>query len=1016
MRPAACLLLSVLTLEGARPALARSGDPAAIASTKTAATAATYGKLPMSFEENAGQADPAVRFLSRGPGYSLFLTPAEAVVSLRKSALRREPASRERAPRSRRQTIPETDAAVVRLAFAGARPDPQVTGEDPLPGSSNYFIGSDQRRWRTGVPTCSRVRYRGIYPGVDAVYYGRERRLEYDLVVSPGADPRQIRLAFAGARPLRLDRHGNLVLGTPLGDLVQHRPIAYQEIRGQRRMVQAGYRITGRNEARFQVGPYDRTLPLVLDPTLAYSTYLGGSNSAGGFGSAGDFGYGIAVDGAGNAYVTGYTHSTNFPGASGSPIQPAINGISNDAFVTKINAAGTAIVYSTYLGGSDDDQGNAIAVDGAGNAYVFGDTASTDFPGTGGSPIQATFGGGGEDAFVTKINAAGNAIVYSTYLGGSGNEEGGGIAVDHAGNAYVTGLTESATFPGVTGGSIQPVNAGHVADAFVTKINAAGTAIVYSTFLGGNGQEFGLAIAVDGTGNAYVTGQTESTNFPGTQASPIQSVYGGSGDAYVTKINAAGTAIVYSTYLGGSGADRGSGIAVDAAGNAYVTGSTSSTNFRGTGPGSIQAANGGALDGFVAKLNAGGTAIVYSTYLGGSDIDQGSGIAVDAAGNAYVAGSTKSTNFPGAGGSSIQPAFGGFFDGFVTKINAAGSALVYSTYLGGTDDDSATAIAADSSGNAYVTGYTNSTGFPGTGSSSIQPVFGGGYDAFVTKIADSAPTTCAPSATTLCLNGSRFQVTARFDAGGGNSGTAQAVQLTPDTGYLWFFNSANVEAIVKVLNGCALGGHYWVFAGGLTNVNVVMTVTDTVSHAVKTYTNPPNTEFQPIQDTSAFASCPKASTASSAEVEEAVEQEARSMSALVALGAAASGPPAIAEGVTVAGACQGGPTALCLNNGRFEVTAHFDDGRGNSGAAQVVQLTPDTGYLWFFASTNVEAVVKVLDACPLSGHWVFAAGLTNVNVALTVTDTGTGAFKTYTNPPNTTFQPIQDTNDFTMCP
>jgi hypothetical protein len=981
--------------------------------------AEAYGKLPMSFEENDGQTSAAVRFLSRGPGYALFLTPTEAVLTL---DVILSSGGSQGAPRGARplrsdahrpSAVPAgpasgSEATVLRMTLRGARTNPRLSGEGPLTATSNYFLGTDPKRWLTGVPNYKSVRYHDVYPGVDLIYHGQQRRLEYDVIVAPGADPRSVRLAFPGAS-LRLDPRGDLIVQTPHGGVVQHRPVVYQEMGGRRSVVPGGYRIAGQQEVRFEVGPYDRTRPLIIDPTLAYSTYLGGSVAAG-FGNALDMGLAIAVDGQGNAYVTGSTHSTDFPGTSGSPIQPAINGILDDAFVTKINAAGSAIVYSTYLGGSGNDDGEGIAVDGAGKAYVFGDTESSDFPGTGGSPIQPAFGGGIEDTFVTKINAAGNAIVYSTYLGGSGNEEAGGIAVDGAGNVYVAGTTDSPGFPGVSHSSLQAANAG-AGDAFVTKINPSGTAIVYSTFLGGAGQEFGLAIAIDGARNAYVTGQTFSSGFPGTSGSKLQAAYGGSGDAYVTKINAAGTAIVYSTYLGGSSSEQGRGIAVDAAGNAYLTGATGSTNFPGASISSIQSVFGGQLDGFVTKINAAGSAIVYSTYLGGSAIDQGNGIAVDRNGNAYVAGSTVSPNFPGASGSSIQPAYGGGVDdGFVVKINAAGSALLYSTYLGGSDDDSAKAIAVDGAGSAYVTGLTASSNFPGTSGSAIQASYGGGYDGFVSKI--GAGSTCSASSTALCLSANRFQVTAHFDDGNGHSGTAQVVPLTPDTGYLWFFNSSNVEAVVKVLNGCGLNSRYWVFAGGLTNVKVVLTVTDTVTGVPKSYTNPPHTTYQPIQDTAAF-SCGAASAADASPeaIARAGQIEAEALQDLIDEEAA---PRAGDEAGT---GCTPSANTLCLNNGRFQVSATFDAGSAGAGAAQVVKLTSDTGYLWFFASSNVEAVIKVLNGCGLNSHyWVFAGGLTNVKVVITVTDTLHGTSQTYRNPSNTIFQPIQETSAFATCP
>jgi concanavalin A-like lectin/glucanase superfamily protein/beta-propeller repeat-containing protein len=937
-----------------------------------------YGRLPLSFEANQGQVDRSVRFLSRGLGYTLFLTSTEAVLRLSRQG---------------------QETSIVGVRLAGGNGHPHVIGVGPQTATSNYFIGNDPRGWHTGVAHYAEVLMQSVYPGVDMVYRGDQQRLEYDFVVAPGADPGRIRLAFRGADRITIGARGELILHTASGDLVQPPPTVYQKDGQRRRQIEGRYVLLPGRQVGFSLGRYDRTRPLIIDPVLVYSSFLGGSGD--------EVINGIAVDAAGNAYLTGSTDSLTFPGITGSSIRPTNGGGVRDAFVTKINAAGTAIVYSTFLGGSGEDRAIGIAVDGSGNAYVTGFTSSTTFPGVSSGSIQKT-NAGSNDAFVTKVNATGTALVYSTFLGGSKGDGGVHIAIDGTGNSYVLGTTSSPAFPGVNAGSIQPVlNEGFIAgDFFITKINAAGTAIVYSTYLGGeSGFEFAGGIAVDGAGNAYVTGFTASKSFPGVNGASLQPAHGGgSYDAFLTKINAPGTAIVYSTFLGGSEEDFAEALAVDGSGNAYVVGQTGSLSFPGVNVASLQPANAGGIgDAFVTKVNAAGTAIVYSTFLGGSGHDQATGVAIDGAGSAHVAGWTDSTTFPGIDESSLQPVNAGSFDAFVTQINAAGTATVYSTFLGGGGSDVANGIALDGAGNAYVAGSTSSATFPGVSGSALQPVNAGGtHDAFVAKVgAATSPGPCDATDTTLCLNGSRFRVTAHFDAGGGNAGTAHVVQLTPDTGYLWFFGSSNVEVVVKVLNGCGLGGHYWVFAGGLTDVNVVMTVTDTATGAVKTYTNPAHTKFQPIQDTSAFATCSAQASASPAAIEDRVVKEAEAMHGLVA---------------DKATTCTAGSTVLCLNENRFKVTATFDAGGGNSGTAHTVQLTPDTGYLWFFGSSNVEVVVKVLNGCGLGGHyWVFAGGLTDVKVVMTVTDTATGAVKTYTNPAHTKFQPIQDTSAFATC-
>ena len=606
----------------------------------------SYGKLPLSFEANQGQTDSRVEFLSRGSGYTLLLTPTEAVLSLksaqRKTSEETDVQTATTDPEDR-QTAPP---AVLRMGLLGANPVPQMLGLDKLPGKSNYFIGNDLENWHTDVPHYARVHYDDVYPGVDLVFYGNQRQLEYDFIVSPGADPAAIRLGFKGADNLSLDGSGNLTLHMAEGDVLQKAPIVYQEVDGARRAISGSYVLQGEDQVSFQVAAYDASRPLIIDPILSYSTYLGGSLN--------DDARGIAVDASGNAYVTGTTRSVDFP--TGSPLDGTLGG-SADAFVTKLNASGSAIVYSTYLGGSGNDGARQIALDPSGNAYVTGSTSSADFPTV--SAFDPTLGGS-DDAYVTKLNTAGSALVYSTYLGGSGSDGGGDIIVDASGNAFVVGFTNSIDLPTVN--PFQAVYGGGFWDAFVTKLNATGSALVYSTYLGGSLQELGVAIAIDGSGNAYVTDQTISPDFP--LMNPFQATSGGGFDAYVTKLNAAGSGLVYSTLLGGGGFERVTDIVVDASGNAYLTGITGSTDFPTVG--SIQAYGGGG-DAFVTKLNTAGSALVYSTYLGGTGQDRGLGIVVGAFGNAFVSGRTRSTDFPTV--SAFQAVFGGGTrDAFVTKL------------------------------------------------------------------------------------------------------------------------------------------------------------------------------------------------------------------------------------------------------------------------------------------------------------------------------------------------------------
>jgi hypothetical protein len=703
-----------------------------VAAVADARVSESYGKLPLHFEANHGQTHEDVRFLSRGPGYSLYLTAGEAVLVLA------PPKADAKAAAGGEQA----QSAVLRMGLVGAARKPVVTAREELPGKANYFIGGDPAKWRTNVPTYGRVHYREVYPGIDLVYYGNQRSLEYDFIVAPGADPKKIVLAFRGADKLEIDAQGDLVLHTAGGAIHQKKPVIYQEVDGVRQEIAGSYVRKGAKRVGFKVAAYDRSRSLIIDPVLSYSTYLGGSDRDS---TGSGFSHGtIAVDSDGNAYVTGTTGwfgpGSNFPTTPGAfqstigndPTCPPCTG--GDAFVTKLNPTGTGLVYSTFLGGSGSDEGIGIAVDTAGGAYVTGMTTSSDFPTTAGA-----FRSSGGGAFVTKLNPTGSALIYSTHLGGIA---GTGIAVDTAGSAYVTGYAgfDFPTTPGAfdTTPPIRDFNGFGNIDSFVTKLHSTGSILLYSTYLGGSGHDHAFSIAVDADGNAYVTGRTDSHDFPAT-AGAVDTTYNGDGDVFVTKLNPAGSALVYSTYLGGGGGDQGRGIAVDAAGNAYVTGSTGSSNFPTTA-GSFQPIFGSRrfvsdADAFVTKLNPEGSTLVYSTYLGGNANDNGFGIAVDAAGNAYVTGNTDSSDFPTTA-TAFDTTFNGGVDAFVTKLDPTGSSLLYSTYLGGGGElgEAGTGIAVDTAGNAYVTGVTSSSDFPTT-PGAFQTSPGGGQDAFVAKIA-----------------------------------------------------------------------------------------------------------------------------------------------------------------------------------------------------------------------------------------------------------------------------------------
>jgi hypothetical protein len=742
----------------------------------------SYGKLPLTFEANHGQTDSRVKFLSRAGGYTLFLTGDEAVIALRgkakaaapkgASGFKTIPVSLKRYPDTNPSVKPASEkmtGGVLRMKLRGANPAAEVTGVDELAGTSNYFIGNDPAKWRTGVPTYAKVKYAGIYSGIDLVYYGNQRQLEYDFIVAPGADPRRIAFDVRGAKRILRDARGDLVLKIGQGEIRWHRPVVYQEKDGARQLVAARYVVADGNRVGFELAKYDTSRALYIDP-LVYSTYLGGSG--------GDQGNSIAVDSAGNAYVAGITGSSDFPTMN--PLQPAYGG-NVDAFVTKINTEGSALVYSTYLGGGGYDQGAGVAIDGAGNAYITGTTNSTNFPVTPGA-FQTTCGNPSscESAFVTKINTSGSTLVYSTYLGGNLRDSGSGIAVDSLGDAYVTGGTNSTNFP-VTPGAFQTVCGGGClySNAFVTKLNPSGTALEYSTYLGGDVSGAGHGIAVDSAGNAYVTGSTNSSNFPITTGA-FQTVCGGCDDgrdsAVVTKFNPAGSALVYSSYLGGF-EDYGVSIAVDSAGNAYVTGTTYEDGFPTT-PGAFQQSPHihSFYNAFVTKFNYAGSELVYSTYLGGSvprNGDKGgadgASIAVDSMGNAYVTGSTYSFDFPVTHG-AYQTKCGNrssCLNAFVTEFNPTGSALVDSTYLGGSGYDQGDGVAVDGVGNVYITGSTSSTDFPVT-AGAFQTTCGNPSscgNAFVTKILMAVTTTTLTSSPNPSTYGQPVTFTAVVTAG-----------------------------------------------------------------------------------------------------------------------------------------------------------------------------------------------------------------------------------------------------------
>jgi hypothetical protein len=685
---------------------------------------AFFEKQPLFFIENLGQIDERVSYYMNGKNGTIYFTREGIVYDLWSQKTPTTTRSHLSDP------IAKTEPDVFeRLSFTlkpvGAKSGFRIMAKEKLSGRVNYLIGNDSSKWTTDIPIYREILYQDIFEGIDLKIYGNNTQMEYDFVVNPGADPRTIKMVFEGIERLGIAlEKGDLIIKTHSSELRHLKPLIYQEIEGKRHIIEGSFTLA-ENSFGFDVKVYNKNFPLIIDPiTLSYSTYLGGN--------ANDTGTGITVDQAGNAYITGYTYSSDFPTVNA--YRPTKSPDYNpDVFVTKLNSNGSALVYSTYLGGGSTDWGNGIDVDKDGNVYVTGYTTSNDFPLW--YPLY-TYHGHQQDVFVTKIRDGGGSLVYSTLLEGNAMDIGTAIATDEGGYAFVTGYTRSSNFP--TENSLQTYQGG--TDVFVTELNSLGTRLVYSTYLGGTGDDVATGIDTYITEDkhyeyTYVTGYTNSSNFP-TQ-NPLHT-FKGDFDAFVTKIKliASGITLAYSTYLGGSSEDRANGIVVDQIANAYVTGSTSSTDFPTHSP--FQAYNKGQTDAFLTKINDATLDLGYSTYLGGSSSDGAMAVALDQVGNAYVTGSTNSSDFPIL---NQPPMNGGTWDVFVSKFFSDGSALGYSLGdLGGSYWDEGLDIAVDQAGNAYITGYTRSSNFPtknalypdpgGSGTSSAA------NDAFVVKLSE----------------------------------------------------------------------------------------------------------------------------------------------------------------------------------------------------------------------------------------------------------------------------------------
>jgi hypothetical protein len=840
-----------------------------------------YGKLPLSFEENQGQTAQQVRYIAHGPGYELFLAPQEAVISLKRSmawnlsALHR--AEYFRALRQGRQA--RTTTTVVRMGLEGASFQARISGLDPLPGKVNYFIGNQPARWQLGVPTYARVKYTQLYPGVDLMFYGNQGRLEYDFLVAPGADPKAIVLTLEGARRLQITPAGDLILHLAAGQLLFQKPVFYQITNGERKQIEGRYALAGKHRVTFAVSRYDRTAPLVIDPVLNYSTYLGGS-------ATGDVGSSIAVDSNGDAFVAGTTFSTTFPTQNGFGAGNA-NGV---AFVTELNPAGTALLYSTYLGGTGGDNGLGIALDASGNVYLVGLTFSSDFPTT---PLPSptcsasiaalkpgpNTGATSGTSFISKINPAVNgacSLVYSSYLGGVSGaalpDFANAVAANASGNAYITGYTASppgsalGDFP-ITANAFRTALGSTDGNAFLTQIDTtkSGTqSLIFSSYLGGSGAfatssgldfgEDGLGIALDSSNNAYIMGTTTSSDFPTTstafQPNTAPPAADAMGTAFISRIDttvaltATTSPLIYSTYLGGDVSEFGTAIAVKPnSAIAYVTGTSSSPGFPTFPANTFQNAAATVLPAaFVTLLDTSqpaATALVYSTFLGGNTTT-GFGIQADSSGNAYVAGGTTQPAFPVTEGAFQQSfATGASGEGFLSKFSPGGNGtadLTYSTLFGGSGnstisggEDSVHAIAIDSSNNAYITGPTFSAAFPiFPPASASPPAFQTSLPSGATSAAFVAKLTPIP---TLAVSPTSLSFGVQPD---GVTSAAQTVALTNNTsGAIPFaagnltFSGTNAADFASPSNTCGAS----IAAGASCTVSVTFTPSTTAAES-----------------------------------------------------------------------------------------------------------------------------------------------------------------------------------------
>lgn len=668
------------------------------------------------FIENKGQWSNDVLYLTQMGGLNVWITKNGMQYEFYKNELNEDYSTHDLTYKKKKQI-----GHRIGYIHKGNNQTNHAEGKQKQTNYYNYLIGKNSSKHKTNVELYKEILIKEVYNGIDMRYYFDNGLLRYDYIVQPNADPNQISFSIDGSsKETYLNKNNELVFATCFGEAKNSDLYCYQK--SKKNKVEATF-IKTKDYWKIKLENYNKNEVLIIDPLL-YSTYIGGNHD--------DVGTSLTIDSSNNVYVTGWTSSINYDTTLGA-FQTVKDGGNYDAFVSKLNSTGTSLLYSTYIGGNEDDVSNCIKVDELGNAYIVGNTTSFDFDVTS-NAIQTTKAGffGSYDTFVCKLNSTGTSLLYSTYLGGTDWDFGNSIVIDSMHNAYITGLSNSTDFQ-TTSEVFQTVNAGGNGDVFVSKLNSTGTALIYSTFIGGLGSEGGTTIALDSSNNVYVTGSTDSIDFDITNGA-YQTVNSGGKDAFVSKLNTSGSNLIFSTLIGGLGNDIGSSIAIDSSKNAYITGTTNSIDYDVTS-GAFQTANiGGKNDVFVTKINNIGTSLIYSTLIGGNNDDNGISIILDQMENAYITGVTNSNDFDVAPGAVQTTITGIKKEVFATKINNNGTSLLYSTYIGGNGDDGGNSIVIDSTNNAYITGYTASSNFDITAGVFQTTKFGSSTDAFVTKI------------------------------------------------------------------------------------------------------------------------------------------------------------------------------------------------------------------------------------------------------------------------------------------